>query len=161
MKKKLPIIIVIIVLLYAIIFAIVMLITISLPSAVYNDQKLLAGIDSSNKINYQLSIHDGTTTVNCGKMTGMDTLWKCNADSSMNLNMRYTLQVTKGKAKLILVDSNDMVTTLVEQDSANDSDLAASAVESTVELNIKKGANRIKIVCEKSTSFSLFFSISE
>lgn len=164
MKKKLPIIIAIVVILYAAIFATVMLITIFQPAAVYNDQKLLAGHDSANKMNYRLSIHDETTTVKCNKMTGADTLWSYNADNDISLNMHYTFQVTNGKAKLILVNSDDTIITLAEQDSAvasDDPDSITSATESIAVLDLKKGVNRIKIACEKGASFSLSFNISE
>lgn len=171
MKRKLPIIIAIIIILYAAIFATIMLITIFRPAAVYNDQKLLAGIDSANKMNYRLNIHDETTTVKCSKMTGADTIWNYNADNDMNLKMLYTFQVTDGKAKLILVNPDDTIIILAEQDSAvaseqnvsisDDPDPVASAAESMAVLDLKKGVNRIKIACEKGTSFSLSFTISE
>jgi len=171
MKKKLPIIVAIVVVLYVAIFAAVMLITIFQPATVYDDQKLLAGNDSANKMNYRLSIHDGITTVRCGKMTGADTLWKYKADNDMNLNMDYTFRVTNGKAKLILINPDDTIITLVEQSSidafkqnistASDSDSIVSVAESMAVLDLKKGVNRIKIVCEKGTTFSLSFKISE
>lgn len=163
MNKKLPVIIAIIVVLYAAIFATVMLITIFQPAAVYNDQKLLAGNDSANKMNYRLSTHDGTISVKCDKMTGADTIWKYKADSDMKLNMYYTFQVTNGKSKLILINPDDTIVTLEEQiaGTTNDSAPAASVVESMAALDLKKGVNRIKIVCEKGASFSLSFNLSE
>lgn len=165
MKKKRPIIIAIIGIFYAAVFATVILLTIFLPAAVYDDQKLLAGIDSANKMNYRLSKNDGIITVKCNKMTGADTLLRYKADDDMNLNMYYTFQVTSGKAKLILVNPDDTVITLVEQSgddaseqnvsTAVDSDSIAPAAESMAVLDLKKGENRIRIVCEKGTAFSL------
>lgn len=159
MKKKLFVIIAVIAIIYAAIFATVALITIFLPATVYDNQKLLAGGDSSNRMNYRLSIHDETTTVKCDKMTGSDTLWKYNADNDKNLQMEYTFQVTSGKAKLILVNPDDTIITLAEQAGADGSELSAPA-ESIVELDLKKGVNRIKIVCEKGATFSLSFKFS-
>lgn len=160
MKKRLPILITVIALLYAAIFGTIMLITIFLPSAVYDNQKLLIGGDRANKINYKLSIHDGITTVNCDKMTGADTLWKQKADCDMKLQMDYMFQVTKGKAKLILVNPDDTVITLAECDSDDTTDAAVLAEESTAVLDLKKGENRVKIVCEKGAAFSLSFKIA-
>lgn len=170
MKKKLPIIIAVVAIIYAVIFATVILITIFLPAAVYDDLKLLTGIDSANKMHYRLSVQDETISVKCGKMTGAETLWNYSANSDMNLNMYYTFQVTKGKAKLILVNPDDTIITLTEQDSgdaseqgspADNSDSIASAAESIAVLDLKKGVNRIKIVCEKGASFSLSFNIPQ
>lgn len=156
--------------LYAAIFAVVMFITVFQPYTVYNNSDLIAGKSdgSANKINYKVSTHDGITTVTCKKMTGMDTIWKYHADEDRTLQMHYDLNVTNGKAKLVLITPDDTITPLAEQDSAGQapettvsSDTETPSAESTTELNLKKGVNRIRIVCEKGTAFSLSFYISE
>ncbi len=175
MKKKLPIIIVIIVILYTVIFAVTLLITMYLPSSIYeNPNLIIRSFNSANKINYRKNTQDGITTINCGKMTGMDTIWKYMVDEDMTLHMYYNFEVTSGRAKLVLITPDDAIITLAEQDSAeckeesekessivNDSGTETSTTGSMTELNLEKGENRIKIVCEKGASFSLSFKISE
>lgn len=98
--------------LYAAIFAVVMFITVFQPYTVYNNSDLIAGKSdgSANKINYKVSTHDGITTVTCKKMTGMDTIWKYQADEDRTLQMHYDLNVTNGKAKLVLITPDDTIT---------------------------------------------------
>ena len=175
-NKKLAVVIIIIGILYAAIFAVVMFIVIFQPYTVYENPDLIAGrLDgSSSKINYRASTQDGITTINCKKMTGMDTIWKYQADKDMTLQMHYNLKVTAGKAKLVLITPDDTIVTLTEQDSSTSQEYAeqgqettansnteASDTESTAELTLKKGTNRIKIVCEKGTAFSLSFHITD
>ncbi|MDE7415218.1 MAG: hypothetical protein K2N44_02715 [Lachnospiraceae bacterium] len=169
MKKRLPIIIVIIVILYTVIFAVTLLITMYLPSSIYENPNLITrSFNSANKINFRKNTQDGITTINCGKMTGMDTIWKYKAVEDMTLQMYYIFEVTSGKAKLVLITPDDAIITLAEQDSAEykdeqekDSSTVTSTIEPMTELNLEKGENRIKIVCERGTSFSLSFKISE
>lgn len=175
MKKKLHIIILSIFIIYAVLFIVIGLITIFLPSTVYDNQKLLSNnYSSANKMNYKLSRHDGMTTITCGKMQGMDIIWDYNTDEDIRRQMYYNLDVTSGKAKLILVEPDNTVITLVEKDSSvsedsqvselstpDNFDETTSTEESMVTLDIKKGKNRIKIVCGKGTSFTLSFRIPE
>ena len=171
MKKKLPIIIFVIIILYAVIFAVVLLGTMYLPSSVYDNPNLIIqNFNSANKINYRKSTQDGITTINCGKMTGMDTIWNYKVDEDVTLQMYYTFQVTKGKAKLILINPDNTIIPLVEQGGDDASEQAVSTTDSsgmtapeerTVALNLKKGESRLKIVCEKGTAFSLSFNIPE
>lgn len=171
MKKKLLIIILAIIILYAAIFAMVLLGTMHLPSSVYeNPDLIIQDFNSANKINYRKSTQDGITTINCSKMTGMDTIWTYKADEDATLQMYYTFQVTKGKAKLILINPDDTTIMLVEQGGGDtsrqavstneDTDMAAAG-EHAIALDLKKGESRIKIVCEKGTTFSLSFKIPE
>ncbi len=165
MRKKLLIIIGIVMFIYAVIFAIIISGTIILPSYVYENEKLIASkLNTANKINYHRGVQNGITTVTCGKMTGMDVIWKYDTSEDVSMQMCYTLQVTSGKAKLILIRSDNTNSTLVEQDSSTEETTVSdttSATEQQCTLDLKKGRNKIKIVCEKGTSFALSFQISE
>ncbi len=176
MNKKLSVVLFIIVTLYAAIFGVIMVITILQPSMAYENTDLLLGniVNSSNKINYRQFTKDGITTITCKKMTGMETIWKYQANEDMTLQMVYDLKVTNGKAKLVLITPDDTIITLTEQDSAvfednngqasettKYSDTGMPDMESTVDLNLQKGENRIRIVCRKGTTFSLSFRIIE
>ncbi len=161
MKKKLPIIIGICIFIYAVIFGIIIAGTILLPAYVYENEKLIASeLNAVNKLKYYQTVHDGITTISCSKMTGMETVWKYSASEDVTIQMYYTLQVTDGKAKLIFVPPGDASVLLTEQDSAAPKSTvsdAAPATEQQCTLDLKKGRNKIKIVCEKGTSFELSF----
>ena len=163
MRKKLPVIIGICIFVYIGIFLIIMVGTHSLPSYVYENEKLIAkDLNSFNKINYRGYVKDGITTVTCEKMTGMEIVWNYNAPEDMTMQMNYTLQVARGKAKLVLIQPGKTTVTLVEQSSAADKDAVSdttSATEQQCTLDLKKGENKIKIVCGKGTSFSLSFDV--
>lgn len=175
MKKKPFIFLIIFGILYAAVFMTIMLGTIFLPSFTYDNQKLLAAnMGSVNKMNYRLSRHGDLTTITCGKMQGMEIIWRCNADEDRELVMYYNFTVTSGKAKLVLVRPDDTVITLVEQDSAAAGDVptedtgitapsddTTSTVDPMATLELKKGKNYMKIVCDKGTSFSLSFRMAE
>lgn len=173
-KKKPHIIIICGVILYAALFIVIMLETSLLPSKVYDNQELLSKkLNSFNKMNYRKSTHDGITTVTCGKMQGMEIIWEYKADEDTTRQLNYSLDVTSGKAKLVLIQPDGTVTTLAESDStahessptsesgtADNPDETTATAESITELDLKKGKNRIKIVCGKGTSFSLSFAVS-
>lgn len=173
LKKKLPIIIFVVVSLYAAVFATFMVVAGILPSRIYNNERYLARTDATaNKVQYKRTVQDdGVVTVTCGRMTGTDVVWEYKSDGDMTLQMHYTFQVTSGKAKLILVNPDKTVTTLVELDSAAAADsqikhpdtsdnTAAQETESTMDLELKQGDSQIKIVCGKGTSFSLRFYLN-
>lgn len=151
MNKKLSVVLFIIVTLYAAIFGVIMVITILQPSMAYENTDLLLGniVNSSNKINYRQFTKDGITSITCKKMTGMETIWKYQANEDMTLQMVYDLKVTNGKAKLVLITPDDTIITLTEQDSAvfednngqdsettKYSDTGMPDMESTVDLNL-------------------------
>lgn len=158
MKKKL----------YAVILAVALLASGCSPMNVYNNEERIADNSNSyNKIRYKQSTKDDTTTITCGKMEGMDTVWKYQAEEDTTLQMCCTLEVTSGKAKLVLIQPDDTIITLAEKSpqeeemSAEENDDTTSTAESMSTLELKKGSNRMKIVCEKDTSFSLSFTVSK
>lgn len=163
MKKKLLIILGSIVVLYVVIFAVILLVTLILPSQVYdNEQLLVKELNTANKKNYKQNKQNGMTTITCEKMTGMDTIWKYNSLEDMTMQINYSLQVTSGQAKIILIQPDDTIITLVEQESApmGNQQTDTSTIEQTCKLDLKKGRNKMKIVCEKGTAFSFSFQIS-
>lgn len=159
MKKKL----------YAVILAVALLASGCSPMNVYdNEERIADNSNSYNKIRYKQSTKDDTTTITCGKMEGMDTVWKYQAEEDMTLQMYCTLEVTSGKAKLVLIQPDDTIITLAEKESTaeeeintEENDDTTSTAESMSTLELKKGSNRMKIVCEKDTSFSLSFTVSK
>lgn len=160
MKKKMFIILGSIVVFYIVIFAAVLSVTFVLPSQVYNNEQLLAKeLNTASKKNYKKNKQDEMITITCEKMTGMDTLWKYNTLEDITIQMNYSLQVTSGKAKLILVQPDNTLITLAEESAMDNQQI--NTMEQKCELDLKKGKNRIKIVCEKGTAFLLSFQISK
>lgn len=131
-----------------------------------DDQKIASDANSYNKVRYkQVSINDDTT-ITCEKMGGMDTIWEYDADADVDLQMHHTFEVTQGRAKLVLIRPDDTICVLAEQEgpSGESSPVGGTegddpAEESVSILELGQGTNRIKIVCEKDTSFSLSFTI--
>lgn len=166
MKKKILIILGSIAVFLVVIYGIMLSIVLSLPSQVYNNEQLLVReLNIVNKKNYRQdkqNKQDEIITITCEKMTGMDTIWKYNALEDITMQMNYSLWVASGKAKLILIQPDNTLITLTEQESTMDNQqMDTSTMEQECELNFKKGRNKIKIVCEKGTAFSLSFQISE
>ena len=84
----------------------------------------------------------------------MDTIWTYEADKDMELDMKYLLNVTSGKLKLVLITPDSSVTNLIE--ATKESDMLDYSINT---LKIKKGINRIKIVADKNTSLKFNISI--
>ena len=164
MKKRILIILGSITIFYGIIFAVVLSMTLILPSRIYNDERFLVKeLNTANKKNFKKNKQDEITTITCEKMTGMDIIWKYNALEDITMQMNYSLQVASGKAKLILIQPDNTIITLIEQEniSMNNQQIDPSMMEQSSKLDLKKGQNKIKIVCEKETAFFLSFQISK
>ena len=103
---------------YVAVFTVILLGTLILPSQVYNNKQLLSKeLNTANKKNYKKEKQNGITTITCEKMTGMETIWKNNVLENITLQMQYSLHVTSGKAKLVLVQPDNTIVTLTEQES--------------------------------------------
>ncbi|MFG6367191.1 MAG: hypothetical protein K1W16_01980 [Lachnospiraceae bacterium] len=151
---------------YVAVFTVILLGTLILPSQVYNNKQLLSKeLNTANKKNYKKEKQNGITTITCEKMTGMETIWKNNVLENITLQMQYSLHVTSGKAKLVLVQPDNTIVTLTEQESnsIDNQQIDSATMEQKCRLDLKKGRNKIKIVCEKGTAFSLAlqFSLAE
>jgi hypothetical protein len=70
----------------------------------------------------------------------METLWSIKSDHNKNVLIEYTSQIKKGKLKLVLIHPDDTIKTIFEGDG-----------ESTVNVPVKKGNNRIKIIGKNTT----------
>ncbi|WP_308780268.1 hypothetical protein [uncultured Clostridium sp.] len=47
------------------------------------------------------------------KIEGLDIIWTYEADKDMELDMKYLLNVTSGKVKLVLISADNSVTSLI------------------------------------------------
>lgn len=123
--------------------------------AIYdNDAKIASNTNTYSLTNVEQVHSDLHFTASVGKMEGMDTVWVFDAEEDTAVDITYQLNVSSGKAKLVLIDSEKEVSVIVECDSKME-----EPVQET--LDIRKGNNRIKIVAGENTQFDIDFTISQ
>lgn len=123
--------------------------------AIYNNDKKIAGSTNSyNLNNCEQTTEVGHFTASVEKMEGMDTIWVFDAEEDTLLDITYTLNVTSGKMKLVLINPEGDVSIIAECDTE-----MSEPIQST--LNIESGNNRIKIVAGENTKFNVEISIQE
>lgn len=121
---------------------------------VYNDEKALAEDYSSyNLTNFSSSQSENTVSGLAEKLEGMDTIWKYDAEEMTEVKITYSLTVTSGKAKLVYVDSDGTVSTLLECSAGED--VGQSEAET---LKVKEGENRIRLVGAEGTGLEYEFT---
>ncbi|MBU5438050.1 hypothetical protein KQI42_08530 [Tissierella sp. MSJ-40] len=97
---------------------------------------------------------DGQAYTGKLEFEGMDTIWKYNAEDDMEIELSYLLSVSKGKAKLVLIDPSGKLETLVEnKDKTIQKDME------TIKMSLKKGENRIKLVASNKAQIELKLSV--
>ena len=119
-----------------------------------NDKKIASDTNTYNLNDVEQTSEDGHFTASVEKMEGMDTIWVFEAEEDTALDITYTLNVSSGKMKLVLINPNGEVLIIAECDSE-----MLEPVQST--LNVESGINRIKIVADKNTKFDIDISVLE
>lgn len=123
--------------------------------AIYNnDAKIASNTNTYSLTNVEQVHSDLHFTASIGKMEGMDTVWVFDAEEDTAVDITYQLNVSSGKAKLVLINPEKEVSVIVECDSKME-----EPVQET--LDIRKGNNRIKIVAGENTQFDIDFTISQ
>lgn len=144
--------------LFATVLAVVFLITGCVDSSrfdVYDDdQKIASTSNSFNLTNVYQASEDGHFTASVEKMKGMDTLWSIDAEEGITLDITYTLNVSSGKAKLVLINPDGELSIIAE--CSSEMTEPAQSV-----LNLEKGKSRIKLVATDKAKFDIELSISE
>lgn len=105
------------------------------------DEKIAQAGDRYAK---QLSVFnpiDGGYSLTASKFDGRETLWTESVEEDQDIEIDVSFQLTNGKAKLVHVDSDGNVTTVIECLPETSTD---GFVTKTVSL--KSGKNRLKIV---------------
>ena len=124
-------------------------------TSIYNDNKKISSDTNSFNLDVEeQNIKGQEFNGLIKKIEGMDTIWTYEADKDMELDMKYLLNVTSGKLKLVLITPDSSVTNLIE--ATKESDMLDYSINT---LKIKKGINRIKIVADKNTSLKFNISI--
>lgn len=121
---------------------------------VYNDEKALAGDYSSyNLTNFSGNQSENTVSDSAEKLEGMDTIWELDAEEPEEVNISYSLTVTSGKAKLVYVDPEGTVSTLLECSAGEDAGQSASEI-----IEVREGENRIRLVGAEGTGLEYEFT---
>lgn len=114
---------------------------------VYDSEKELAGNYSSYNLTQSASsVSDNSLTGAALKMEGMGTVWRFDAEEETEVTITYMLDVSSGKAKLVLISPDDEVTTLVEY-----TEETSDGEEHIETFTVSAGENRIKLVAGRGT----------
>lgn len=101
---------------------------------------------------------DGGYSLVVSKFDGRQTLWTDTLEESQSVEIELSFALTEGQAKIVHIDAEDNVTTLIECTPETPTD---GYVTKTVSMT--PGENRIKIVgydC-KNIDLKMFFEISQ
>lgn len=123
--------------------------------AIYdNDTKIASSSNSYNLDNVEQTAENGRFTASVERMEGMDTIWVFDAEEDTSADITYTVNVSSGKVKLVLISPKGEVSVIAECDTE-----MTEPVQST--LQTESGNNRIKIVADRNTKFDIEIAISE
>ena len=108
----------------------------------YNsDEKIAGQADRFAKQDSMFNPVDGGYELTMGEFNGRETLWALDAEESCDIQISFTLSLTAGKVKLVHIDAEGNVTTLLE---CTPETTIEEAVDMTIGLS--SGENRLKIV---------------
>lgn len=112
----------------------------NLPENFYEDSTIFTG--QSNGYSMKKSVQSVKNNVYNGKFTfnGFGTLWNYETDQDKTISASYSLKVSNGKGKLVLINGDNDVSIL--------SELSSNLVpeKKDIKLKLKKGTNIIKFV---------------
>lgn len=129
--------------------------SVNIKSVYSNTNKISSNTNSFNLNNENQSI-DNQSYVGKLEFEGMDTIWTYNAEKNEEVEISYLLSVTKGKAKLVLINSNEELETIIEnKDNTQPTDMNSK------KLSLTKGENRIKLVAQDNAQIELKINISK
>lgn len=84
---------------------------------------------------------EGGYSLTVSKFNGRETLWEGTVEENQDMKIDFSFILSKGKAKIVYIDDEDNVTTVIECTPETSTD---GFVTKTVSL--KSGKNRLKIV---------------
>ena len=119
-----------------------------------SDEKIAQGTDRYAKENSVANSVNGEYSLTVSKFNGRETLWKETIKENKDIEINFDLSLLKGQAKIVYIDSEDHVTTLIECLPETSTDGFV-----TKTLSLKSGNNRLKIVgydCENIDLKMLF-----
>lgn len=125
--------------------------------SVYENEEKLANPYSSYQMErFEQEIDETSISGTYEGLDGMVLLWTFDAPQDMALDVSYLLSVRGGQAKLVVIDPDDKISTLVEYSSQT---ITTKPVVET--LSIKKGLNRIKLAGAEAADITFEVSIDK
>ncbi len=106
-----------------------------------NAEKIAASGDRYAKEMSVFNHVNGEYTLTVSKFNGRETLWTRSYKEACEVTLEVSLVLLEGQAKLVQIDADDNITTIVE--CTSESGMEESV---TVPVVMQKGKNRIKIV---------------
>ena len=133
------------------VFTYVLFLSVALTGCVfsnYNNDTSIATSENGSCINWRGSFENGNKvyTVQIGELTGVRQLAVAAVDEPCDTEINFSINVKKGKAKLVLVDTSLNVTVLKEVTSQGE-----AAYNDHISVRCLKGRNLLKIVGENYT----------
>ena len=119
-----------------------------------SDEKIAQNTDHYAKEVSVANSVNGEYSLTVSKFNGRETLWKETIKENKDIEIDFDLSLLKGQAKIVYIDSEDHVTTLIECLPETSTDGFV-----TKTLSLKSGNNRLKIVgydCENIDLKMLF-----
>ncbi|WP_042274489.1 hypothetical protein [Faecalimicrobium dakarense] len=124
--------------------------------SVYSSTNKISSNTNSFNLNDESQTMDNQSYVGKLEFEGMDTIWTYNAENNEDVELSYLLSVAKGKAKLVLINSNGDIEIIIEnKDNAQPTDM------NSAKLSLTEGENRIKLVAQDNAQIELKFKISK
>ena len=120
--------------------------------------KIVENEDRYAKENSIFNPIDGGYSLTVSKFDGRQTLWTDTLENSQSVEIEFSFVLTEGQAKIVHIDAEGNVTTLIECTPETSTD---GYVTKTVSMT--SGKNRLKIVgfdCE-NIDLKMLFSISQ
>lgn len=124
--------------------------------SIYSSTNKISSSTNSFNLNDESQTIDNQSYIGKLEFEGMDTVWTYNAENNEDVELSYLLSVPKGKAKLVLINSNGDIETLIEnKDNDEPTDM------NSVILSLTEGENRVKLVAQDNAQIELKFNISK
>jgi uncharacterized protein YxeA len=102
---------------------------------IYDNNNKITSIADSYAYRNRIGKNKNNETNLSFQLSGMETLWEIKSDNESSILVDYFSQIQKGKLKLVIIQPDDSVQTIFE-----------GSGEEKVEVLLKKGSNRIKVV---------------
>ncbi len=110
----------------------------------YEDNEKIAGEDRYGAGDTYTEHNNGRFRGRYEEFSGRETIVECPSKVDKEVSVELSLYTENGKVKVVFVDAEDNVTTLLEYESGDTS--GQYSKETTAAVNFLKGENRFKIV---------------
>lgn len=107
----------------------------------YNSDEKIARADHCVKSFSFVSERDNELSLSIGKFNGWETIWSGQLREAQDITVEFSFSLSKGQAKIVHIDSDNKVTTVVERSAGHSSDETTE-----ITLPMQRGRNCLKLV---------------